>query len=150
MSKAYQDCVVIAGITVRITQQRTGFGYRRYFLCPCCGRKCGKVHLYEEVLYCQRCIPLSLYRYRQGLYDEGGSALIVWHMERLAEKVGIKRIKFPYWFLDYPDKSPLGIGSKRYLKTLLTIQAMERLRTAAIFLGCRFTAREIKELSKEL
>ena len=57
----YRDAATTVGVTVQITTQRTGFGYRRYFVCPSCGRKCGKLHRVECELHCQRCKPLDLY-----------------------------------------------------------------------------------------
>ena len=165
--KKYQDSITINRINVRLISQRTGFGYRRYFLCPSCGRKCGKLHAYKDQLNCQICTPHDLYGYRQNLYDEGGERLISWHMERLARKIGIKIIyspreriaskkagehvlDFPFDFLDYYDKPPRGMSRARYIKALLKLQAMERLRFNAIFFGCRYTVKDIKELSQEL
>jgi endogenous inhibitor of DNA gyrase (YacG/DUF329 family) len=152
----YQDAITTAGVTVKIVTQRTGFGQRRYFLCPTCGRKCGKLHRITigektyKPFFCQKCIPLDLYKSRRNMYDEDSHSLIVWHMNKLAATVIDRPIKYPYCLIDYlTDKPPPGMSWRRYYNTLEKLQRMERLRMAAIFHGMKFTAREIKEYTKE-
>jgi len=143
---------IISGATVRIIMQRTGFGQRRYFLCPACGRKCSKlyhINLLEAMLYCQRCTPINLYRYRQNLYDEGGRALITWHMKKLAAAISDEPIKYPFSYLDYPIEPPQGMRSKRYRNTLLKLQVMENMRVATYAYGCRFAGSDIRKYTRD-
>lgn len=143
----YQDTVTVAGTTIQITMQRTGFGYRRYFICPSCNRKCGKVHLFNKRIHCQQCVPVDLYRYRRGLYDEGGTDLIVYNMIKLAESIGMKHLPyrerklakeagenvldFPFNLIDYLDKKPQGMRFRKYVEILEDIQYLEKLRIFA-------------------
>ena len=149
--KECQDTYTIAGITINLTTQRTGFRYRRYFLCPRCDRKCGKLHWHKERLYCQQCTPLDLYGYRQSLYDEGGTALIVWHMRKLVKTISDQPIKWPFHYYDYPMELPDGMTAAKYNRwekkqrdTLLKLQILENMRTCAIFLRIPFRAADIK------
>ena len=142
--KEYQDTITAVGITIKMTKQRTGFGYRRYFLCPTCNRKCGKVHLRKERLYCQQCTPLDLYGYRQGLYDEGGTALIIWHMKKLVKTISDKPIKWPFHYFDYLLEKPQGMSNVKYRDTLMKLQILENMRFSAIFFRSRFRAADIK------
>ena len=144
-----QDIITVADTDVQIILQRTGFGYRRYFICPFCDSKCGKLHRISKKLHCPSCTPLDLYAYRRNLYDEGGTTLIVWQTKRLARKIGITDIRFPFDLVDYLDTQPPGVSWRRYIKTLERIQRMERLRFLIIFRGYRFTATEIKRYTEE-
>ena len=150
---------------VQLTTQCTGFGYRRHFLCPTCGRKCGKIHLFNMWIYCQRCLPLDLYKYRRGLYDEGGTDLIIYHMYKLAKSIGIKIVypyrerklakeagenvlDFPFCLIDYLDKKPPGMRFRKYLCILEDIQYLEKLRILAIVGRINPRGRDIRWILK--
>ena len=140
----HHDSVTVAGITVSMTRQRTGFGYRRYFLCPTCGRKCGKIHPANKRLYCQRCTPINLYGYRQSLYDEGGTGLIVWRMRKLVKTISSQPIKWPFHYYDYLLEKPPKMRHKKYRDTLMRLQILENMRFEVIFGGAQFRAADIR------
>jgi len=155
--KEHQDIVIAISpedggdIDIHLITQRTGFGYRRYFLCPACGRKCGKIHWHKGQLHCRTCTPLDIYGYRQSLYDEGGTALIVWNMRKLVKAISDQPIKWPFHYYDYSIEPPPGMTAAKYNRwekkqrdTLLKLQILENMRTCAIFLGCKFGAADIK------
>ena len=148
MPAEYQDTVTVADVTVRITMQRTGFGYRRYFICPNCTRKCGKlnhINLIKGALYCQSCIPINLYHVRRNLYDEAGTSLITWHMGKLAPAISGQPIKFPFDYNRYPIDPPPNMSRKKYRETLLKLQVLENMRFATLARGTRFTAADIRK-----
>lgn len=147
--REYGNAVTVAGIAVRMVPQRTGFGWRRYFLCPSCGRKCAKLHQIVEGLHCQSCSPVDLYAYRRGLYDEDSHHLIVWHMHKLAATINDEPIQYPYHYFNYPIEPPQGMSHERYRKTLLRLQILENMRYAAIAHGCRFTGADIRHYISE-
>ncbi len=146
----YVDSVVAGGITVRIVMQRTGFGYRRYFLCPSCSRKCEKLHLLSNGFHCHRCMPFDLYGFRRGLYDEGGDRLITWHMMKLGYTIGIDPIEYPFHYWRYVLERPKSMRQEKYRKTLLKLQILENMRLATLICGCIFTGTDIKKYTSEL
>ena len=129
-----QDTTIIAGICVQLIRQRTGFGYRRYFQCPTCGRKCGVLNRIEGIsgqLFCWKCSPIDFYAYRRNMHDEGGQALIIFHMKKLASSIGIS-IKFPYCCIDYFDECPPDMRWTRFYRVLEKLSRLENLRVIAI------------------
>ena len=84
--------ILNGGIYVHLIYQQTPFGQRRYFMCPCCTRKCAKLHMYGAWWHCQSCIPIRLYRKRQDLYDNGGTALVRWHLNKLLRDNGLRNL----------------------------------------------------------
>ena len=144
-----RDDITVAGTDVQLVTQPTGFGCRRYFLCPACNRKCGKLYGVHGYIYCQKCIPLDIYRIRRGLYDEAGAALIVWHMRKLAKNISDKPIKYPFRYFDYPSFPPRYMRSEKYRKILLKLQILENMRFAANFYGARFTAADIRKYTND-
>lgn len=56
---------------IEIECQKTGFGYRKFFKCPCCGKR--RKYLYPVevgVFFCRDCIERNIYAYRTNIYDE--------------------------------------------------------------------------------
>ena len=146
----WQNAIKANGICVQLTMQRTGFGHRRYFLCPSCDRKCGKLHFQNEWLYCQKCTPQDIYKYRRGLYDEGGERLIMWHMNKLIKSISNKPIKWPFHYHDYLFGKPQGMSGRKFRNTLMKLQIMENMRFEVIFAGRRFKATHIKGFTNNI
>ena len=134
---------------VRLIMQRTGFGYRRYFLCPSCGRKCGKLYMSASRLHCQQCTPLDPYKARRSLYDEDSARLITWHMDKLAATISDAHIEYPFHYLRYPIDPPQGISRRKYRETLLKQQIMQNMRHAALCSGFCVTAADIRKYTSK-
>jgi len=144
----YQDTITAAGVNVQIITQLTGFGRRRYFICPTCERKCGKLHNISYIknrLYCQSCVPIDLYRVRRSLYDEAGQSLIVWHMNKMVATISDQPIKFPFHYLNYDIDPPPNMSRKKYREALLKLQILENMRFAVIAHGFQYTASDIRK-----
>lgn len=143
--EATADRAEVAGRTIDLVRQRTGYGYKRLFLCPSCGQRRAKLLLYNGSIVCRGCIPFDIYQYRRGLYDEGGTDLIVWHMQRAARRAGI-RLAFPFHYVHYigqymhltPKKS------RALYAQLKRLQMLENMRFCAIMFDAKFTSADIK------
>ena len=125
-----QHVTIKGGATVTLTHQRTGFGVKRLFTCPYCGRRCAKLLKIDGYvpIFCPVCIPINRYRHRRNLYDSGNDSLIRWHMRRLAEKNGMD-IKIPFCLISHLDKCPPTMRFATYLRTLEKLHKLEKLRT---------------------
>ena len=56
---------------IKVECQKTGFGYRRFFKCPHCGKR--RKYLYPigiGLFACRGCIERNVYAYRTNIYDE--------------------------------------------------------------------------------
>ncbi|EPB8180174.1 transposase [Clostridium perfringens] len=56
---------------IEVECQKTGFGYRRFFKCPHCGKR--RKYLYPVgigLFACRDCIERNVYAYRTNIYDE--------------------------------------------------------------------------------
>lgn len=144
--RTYTDGVRIASTEIAMVPQRVGFGYKRLFLCPRCGAQREKLLIYDSrLILCRGCSPVDPYHYRRNLYDEGGTALIVWHMRKLAGKAGID-IKFPFKYHNYLDIS-MALPPKKqeqFCEVLQRLQVLENMRFCNIVWSVAFTATDIK------
>ena len=68
---SYNGLNYIDKSTIEIYFQKTGFGYRKFFKCPHCGKK--RKYLYPVgigLFACRDCIEPNVYAYRTNIYDE--------------------------------------------------------------------------------
>lgn len=142
----YTDRVRVCDTDITMVQQRVGFGHKRLFLCPSCGERREKLLLYDNrLILCRGCSPVDPYRHRRNLYDEGGTALIVWHMRKAASKAGIS-LAFPFKYYNYLDMA-MQLAPKDnevFCRGLQRLQVMENMRFCNIAFGTAFTATDIK------
>ena len=132
----HQDCIkLVGGCIVQLIHQQTPFGQRRYFRCPCCGRRCAKLHFYRKVWHCQTCLPYRLYAKRQDLYGNGRN-LIVWHMQRLLEKNGLSNL----------HRKPKHMHRRRFDDICLKYMRLQELHRFCIYFQYRPTAGHIKKI----
>ena len=47
---------------VQFADQRTGYGEKKFFICPRCGSRRTKLYLYGNQLLCRSCYPGEFYR----------------------------------------------------------------------------------------
>lgn len=62
---------------IEVEYQKTGFGYRKFFKCPKCGKK--RKYLYPVgigLFACRDCIGRNVYEYRTNIYDENIEKII--------------------------------------------------------------------------
>lgn len=142
----FTDGVRINGTDVQMVPQRVGYGYKRLFLCPQCGARRERLILaYDDSIWCRGCCPVDPYADRRNLYDEGGTALIVWHMRRIADKASID-IKFPFKYYNYinmaVDLTPKK--NENFCRVLERLQVLENMRFCAITWHTPITATDIK------
>jgi len=130
---------------VYITKQNTGFGAKRFLLCPNCDSRRATLYLYQGNMLCRSCLPFDIYKYRRNLYDEGGTRLIEWHMNKLLRSIGINAFSYPFHYWQHLGTRPPFVKETRFLNTLKKVQVLENMRFSAIMAGKQFTASDIKK-----
>ncbi len=127
--------------SVDFAEQRTGFGTRKFFVCPVCGKRRTKLFLCGSGLFCVDCADLKPYKDLQNS-TKGGYREIQYRMERFAERNGIKIKKWPFEFVDYADNP--AYNRKKFQKVLKILQVLENMRLQNILFKTTFRQRTIK------
>ena len=135
------------GESIYLAKQKTGFGYKTFFICPYCGERRQTLYLDPETkqLMCRCCTDANVYKRRTNLYDEGGTDIIDYKMIKLAKSVNIK-LKYPFKAKDYIYNKPKYVRYEKYLKVIRQLIVLEQLRTDAIFFKARYSTKRINEL----
>lgn len=142
--------VIINTYKVYVIKHPTGFGQRRYFLCPSCGTKCGKLYVDDGYPQCRQCTPINPYRHRQNMYDGGGQDLITWHMYKIFHRIFPgKHIDWPFDCMKYMPDKPKYMSYEKYRIQLLKLQTLENMRCSAIFHGYRATGATIRQYTRK-
>ena len=131
---------------LQLSAQKTGFGVRKFLVCPECERRKTKLFIEKDAkngFKCADCIGLNLYRAIQN-GTKGGYLELHYRMDRYAAKHGIAINKWPFSFFDYVDDPRFGKADfKRALKIL---QALENMRGQNIFFKTIYKPETIKSV----
>lgn len=86
--KEYKESVTLKSYGVLpITKQKTGYGYKRFFLCPSCSQRVQYLYLRDgEVAKCRYCLPQRIYKARTDVYPGGGRTLDLFDAENSKQK----------------------------------------------------------------
>lgn len=131
--------------SVNFAEQKTGFGIRKFFVCPVCGKRRTKLFLCGSGLFCVDCADLKPYRELQNA-TRGGYREIQYRMERYAERNGIRIEKWPFEFMDYSGHKEYC--REKFQKALKILQVLENMRLQNILFKTTFRQRTIKEVLK--
>ena len=146
--------VEFTGEYIDLYNQKTGFGYKRFFICPCCGEAREKLYYSNEAdeLRCRSCINENVYKYRTNLYDEGGTDLIYYKMFKLAKSIGIeaKDLDFPFEPLKYIWSKPKYTRYDKFSTVISQIIILEQLRMNVITFKTKYSAKYINELLENI
>nr|DAZ38690.1 MAG TPA: NUDIX domain protein [Caudoviricetes sp.] len=129
---------------LQLSDQKTGFGIRKFFVCPECGQRKTKLFIEKTSksgFKCADCMGLNLYKPIQN-GTKGGYREIEYRMERYAAKRGIIIKKWPFAFFDYDDDPRYHKSS--FQKALKILQALENMRGQNIFFKTTYKLEKIK------
>ena len=84
--------------TVMLEVVKVGYGDRKYFVCPCCGKKRTILYYINHGFKCRDCGHFNPYKKIQN-GTKGGSSVIQYRMERYAKKNNIEIIRFPFNYM---------------------------------------------------
>lgn len=146
--------IEFTGEYIDLCKQKTGFGYKSFFICPCCGEVRAKLYYSNEAdeLRCRSCIDENVYKYRTNMYDEGGTDLIYYKMFKLARSIGIecKDLKFPFEPLQYAWSKPKHMRWDKFSIVIRKLIILEQLRMNVIMFKTKYSAKYINELLENI
>lgn len=118
-------------VCVDFAQQRTGFGYKVFMVCPQCEGRRTKLYLVNRALACRDCISTNVYRGVQHT-RRGSCDYITYKMHRYAQKIGIDFKRHPFCYLDY--EKPKHKHWDKWEMSLIVMQALANMRFQTIFM----------------
>jgi hypothetical protein len=115
---------------VRFGYQKTGYGQKRFFICPNCFKRVEKIYYTSACAWkCGRCSSINPYHGIQN-NTKGGYDEIAYRMRKYADKKNIS-FNFPFNYLDFAfDSRTKKAKFRQYMKVL---QALENMRFHAMF-----------------
>lgn len=128
---------------IHITRQKTGFGYKRFLICPNCGERRTKLYSYNQIdMYCRACIPGGMYK---GITHttKGGTLNIHYRMNRIAEKYNIK-FKVPFSYYQLLLERPKYMRYDKWEEGARKLQILENMRFQTIFFQKKYDSNLIK------
>lgn len=145
--------IEFTGEYIDLCKQKTGFGYKSFFICPCCGEVRAKLYYSNEAdeLRCRSCIDENVYKYRTNMYDEGGTDLIYYKMFKLARSIEIvEDLEFPFEPLKYIWSKPKYMRRDKYETVIRQLIILEQLRMNVILFKTKYSAKYINELLENI
>lgn len=137
---------------IKVEYQRTGFGYKKFFMCSVCGAHRQFLYLHDDSLrfVCRKCLGSNVYKDRTSIYDENIENIIKYKIVQQLKLLSNPIAKVS--MIDLPGGLPQKPRYMRYEKyhlivariTFLTWMYWEHLG------GKRdFTVTEINEMLEE-
>jgi ribosomal protein L37AE/L43A len=123
--------------------QKTGYGQKRFFVCPDCSKRVEKLYCTKLFLWkCQRCSGVNPYSGIQN-NTKGGYDEIAYRMKKYADKKGIQ-FEFPFNCFDFTFDSRMKRAKfRQYVKVL---QALENMRFHALFFKVTYEPGVIRQV----
>ena len=111
-------------VKVYFAEQETGYGVRKFFLCPHCGERKVKLYFVGDSFRCAKCGKIKPYK---GLQNgtKGGYRELQYRMMKYGAKHGIT-VQFPFDYLQCFRADQ--IMNEEYRAALMVLQALENLR----------------------
>lgn len=134
INSPYDFTTSIGDYSVELSGQKTGFGEKKFFLCPSCGSRRVDLYIYKGELLCRKCLPVRLYK---GITDvtPGGYSYVLYKMQRLMEKNNLIDMGFPFDYVQYIDQHRPYQHWDGFLFVLKQLQALENIRCRVLFIG---------------
>lgn len=130
--------------TVYFEYQKTGYGQKRFFLCPCCGKRVTKLYSMRYGYRCRECGGINPYKGIKNM-TKGGSDEITYRMLKYAAKHGIQ-FEFPFDYLQFATDE--RIRKKSFLKSLKILQGLENMRFQAIMNKTTYSSKVLSSVCK--
>ena len=137
---------------LNIAIQKTGFGERKFLVCPECGER--RVKLYKpdnsSLFKCRSCIGKNIYSERCNLYDGGGTALIEYKFFEIISQLDLsetsKKRHIPFDARHYGSCKPKYMRHKKFELILKQLTALSAMRDTVILQKCSYSTQYVNGL----
>ena len=128
---------------ILLAYQKTGYGQKRFFVCPCCSKRVQRLYQSEGSDWkCRKCSGVNPYYGIQN-NTKGGYNEIAYRMRKYADKVGIQ-FSFPFNYLDFALDA--RIHKKKFRDSVKVLQALENMRFHSLFFKSQYKPKVIKSV----
>lgn len=143
----YKDNIILNRIG--ITSQKTGFGYKRLFICPKCNTRHTRLYLTGKGFICRNCTDVDIYAARKNMYDEDMQIIIRLKIAKLLKTLKGVKGYVPIDVSDcIPCEKPKYMRDERYSITVMRIYFLDWIYWQ-IQGGNTYTIREINQMLEE-
>ena len=130
---------------IQTAEQKTGFGIKKFLLCPVCGKRRVKLYFVGNGFKCASCGKINLYTGIQN-GTRGGERELEYRMMRFAAANEITISEWPFHYLHYIADKRISRASFR--KKIVILQALENMRFQNIFFGKVYPQTVIRSVLK--
>lgn len=128
-----------------LAYQKTGYGQKRFFVCPYCSKRVQRLYQSEGSDWKYRkCSGVNPY-YGMQNNTKGGYDEIAYRMRKYADKVGIQ-FSFPFNYLDFVLDA--RTHKKKFRDSVKVLQALENMRFQALFYKTRYSSKLLSQVIK--
>ncbi len=128
---------------VSLAYQKTGYGNKRYFMCPNCSERVESLYWVNGYWSCRKCSGVNPYNGIQNK-TKGGYAEIAYRMQKYADAHDIQ-FDFPFNYLEFINDDRLQ--KKKFRNNLLVLQALESMRFHSLFFKVTYKASVLKSVT---
>lgn len=128
--------------TVCFGYQKTGYGKKRFFLCPYCKRRVTRLYFVDHSYKCRECAGINQYKGIKNM-TKGGSDEITYRMLRYAEKHDIV-FEFPFDYLQFVTDE--RVRKKSFLKSLKILQGLENMRFQSVMSKVTYSSKVLSSV----
>lgn len=141
----YADVLINESTQTRLnfTKQKTGYGFKHFFICPVCGTRRSKLYQHQDKYICRTCYPHNVYRTIQNV-PKGGNKYIGYRMKRYAEAHNIELKRFPFNYAEY--EKPINRKGNGWADELTVLQALENMRYQTYSNNKRWSSKTINSV----
>lgn len=151
------DFICINGRNIKLSLQKTGFGYKKFFQCPLCEKRREHLYLDNNVFLCRSCINVNVYKSRTSLYDEKSEFLIQYYIKKYITELGIdfyEKDKFGWREVSYLNflsvalkkGKPKYMRDEKYSYLMKSLFLLDSMYWKAINGEVNYTANDIKDV----
>ena len=133
---------------IYLSEQTTGFGVKKFFICPRCSSRRETIYLINyKYICCRSCSPYNIYKGIQN-GTKGGETEIHYRMKQVAKEYGIADWEFPFDYMQLLFSRPKYMRVKKWEEGIRKLQALENMRFQNILYKNKYNSKTIEHVFK--